>query len=73
MKVPHMAHRREVSIGVCGAVIGMMLGVGSALVLQDSLLVGSVAEEGTVTYRNAIFDRAFQKRSISDSDKKESS
>ena len=66
-----MAHHREVSIAVCGIVVGTMLGAGSLILGRD--VTASVGDEDAqfTTYRQGIiFDNQYRKRAISEEDRR---
>lgn len=54
----HNMSNREVSIGICGAIVGVVLGAGSVVYSQDvsGSLMGSVSQE---------FEQAYRKRALS--------
>ncbi|MDA1208550.1 MAG: hypothetical protein O2904_00780 [bacterium] len=59
-----MKHR-SVHIGVLGAVMGLMIGVGSVLYGQDMTAMAVTSDGQAVSYRNFRLSDAFKRRSVS--------
>ena len=66
-----MAHHREVSIAVCGIVVGTMLGAGSLILGRDVTASVGDADAQFTTYRQGIiFDNQYRRRAISEEDRR---
>jgi hypothetical protein len=62
---------REVSIGVCGAIVGMLVGAGSVAYSQEitASLEGNFLQGALLGYRNSALDDARQRRSVRDAER----
>lgn len=66
-----MVHHREVSIAVCGIVVGTMLGAGSILLGRDITASVIEADEQFVSYREGfIVEDQYRKRAIVEQEKR---